>query len=151
MELKWSRCPFCGNEEIVFDEGVERAYAQARLEDGEGYVVSISCSQCGATMKAYGNMNDEGLNDGETLDDVIHSLNFKWNRREELEEDVWKIRDALQGRIDTLVAENESLTRTIDSLRDSITDERAVIARCSRELNELKDAIIRWFMMEVEK
>lgn len=151
MELKWNRCPFCGKEEIVFNDEANRNYAQNMIDNGRGYCVNIQCPDCGADMRAYGNMENDELNDGETLDEVIQALNDKWNRREELFAELYISKQAMQGRIDALVSENESLSKSIDNLRDVIKDERADSARCFRELNELKDAIIRKFVKEAEE
>jgi len=151
MEMTWNRCPFCGKEEIVFDEEANRNYAQDRLDNGHGYSIGIECPDCGVRMNAFGNMDDAELNDGETLDEVIQALNDKWNRREELFAELYISQQALHGRIDVLVSENESLQKSLDNLRDMIKDERADSARCYRELNELKDAIIRRFVKEAEE
>lgn len=151
MELKWNRCPFCGKEEIVFNEEDNISYAQDKIDNGHGYCVSIQCPDCGVDMKAFGNMENDELNDGVTLDEVIQALNDKWNRREELFSELYISKQAMQGRIDALVSENESLNKTIDGLRDRIKDERDDRARCFRELNELREAIIRRFVRGAEE
>ena len=126
MKRELKKCPFCGGE-FKFDEEKERAYAESRIAEGNGYAISAECEKCGCTVYAY----DHKVADPTNVDQVIDLLYEKVNRREGLQ----RIR---------LELEAANLNNTF--LEDQLGDEKGRADALEKENARLRNAIVESFI-----
>lgn len=126
MKRELKKCPFCGGE-FKFDEERERAYAEGKIANGDGYAISAECEKCGCTVYAC----DHKVADPTNVDQVIDLLFEKVNRR---------------------VGEKE-LIRTIETLQldnafleDKVGDEKGRADALEKENARLRNAIVESFI-----